>query len=326
MLPDVGTSFTECKIKVDAVLLAKPILILYQLLHGREVRVIRGNPIAVHEVEIMGTAAGRQRHRFLKSGTRFSDPTEFGEKPAEIAMDYIVLGRKRNRLYIMCDRGLWHALSYNNLGDTLANLGNTEEAEARLRQAIDLNPNYAEAYYNLANALRARGKLEEAVAHYRHALALMPNFVVALNNLGVTLSRQGKPEEAAAQFERVIQLESHNAGAHYNLGNILREKANYAAAIAHYQQALAQRPDYADAWNNMGATFAEQGDINAAREAYEKAVKADPTRAAYHRNLASSKRFESSDDPQLVVIEKLALDTASVPESERMCVLSSLSG
>ena len=211
-----------------------------------------------------------------------------------------------------------HALSYNNLGDTLANLGNTEEAEARLRQAIDLNPNYAEAYYNLANALRARGKLEEAVAHYRHALALMPNFVVALNNLGVTLSRQGKPEEAAAQFERVIQLESHNAGAHYNLGNILRGKANYAAAIAHYKQALAQRPDYADAWNNMGAAFAEQGDINAAREAYEKAVKADPTRAAYHRNLASSKRFESSDDPQLVVIEKLALDTASVPESERM--------
>jgi hypothetical protein len=57
----------------------------------------------------MGTAAGRQRHRFLKRGTRFSDPTEFGEKPAEIAMDYSVLGRKRNRLYIMCDRGLWHA-------------------------------------------------------------------------------------------------------------------------------------------------------------------------------------------------------------------------
>lgn len=210
-----------------------------------------------------------------------------------------------------------HAFSYNNLGNTLANLGNTEEAEARLRQAIDLNPNYAEAHYNLANVLGAQRKLEEAVAHYRHALALMPNFILALNNLGTTLSRQGELEEAAAQFERVIELESHNADAHYNLGNILREKPDYAATIAHYQQALALRPDYADAWNNMGAVLAEQGDIDAARKAYQKAVEADPARAAYHRNLASSKRFEASDDPQLVVMENLALDTASVPEPER---------
>ena len=211
-----------------------------------------------------------------------------------------------------------HAFSYNNLGNTLANLGNPQEAEARLRRAIDLNPNYAEAHYNLANALGAQGKLDEAVAHYRHALALMPNFVIALNNLGTTLDRQGKPEEAAAQFRRAIQLEPHNAGAHYNLGNILRGKSDYAAAIAHYKQALALRPDYADAWNNMGASFAEQGDIDAARGAYQKAVETDPTRAAYHRNLTSSKRFDSPDDPQLLVMEKLALETASVPESERI--------
>jgi tetratricopeptide (TPR) repeat protein len=211
-----------------------------------------------------------------------------------------------------------HAFSYNNLGNTLANLGNMEEAEARLRRAIDLNPNYAEAHYNLANALGAQNKLEMAVAHYRQALALMPNLVIALNNLGTTLIRQGKADEAAAQFRQVIQLEAHNAGAYYNLGNILRGKLDYAAAIVHYKQALALRPDYADAWNNMGAAFAEQGDIDASREAYQKAVEADPTRAAYHRNLASSKRFEFSDDPQLLVMEKLALDTASVPESERM--------
>ena len=198
------------------------------------------------------------------------------------------------------------------------NLGNPEEAEARLRRAIELKPDYAEAHYNLANALGAQGKLEEAVAHYRCALALVPNFINAHNNLGTTLNRQGKLEEAAAQFRRVIELEPQNARAHYNLGNILREKPDYAAAIAHYKQALAPRPDYADAWNNMGAALAEQGDIDAARDAYQKAVEADPTRAAYHRNLASAKQFESPDDPQLAVMEKLALDTAPVPEPERI--------
>ena len=67
----------------------------------------------------------------------------------------------------------------------------------------------------------------------------------------------------------------------------------------------------------MGAALAERGDLDAAREAYQKAVEADPTRAAYHRNLANSKRFEPGD-PQLAVMERLARDPASMPERERI--------
>src|SRR5436190_14128603 len=44
---------------------------------------------------------------------------------------------------------------------------------------------------------------------------------------------------------------------------------------------------------------------------------ADPTRAAYHRNLANSKRFEP-DDPQLAVMEALTRDPRAVPEHERI--------
>ena len=95
-------------------------------------------------------------------------------------------------------------------------------------------------------------------------------------------------------------------------------KTDYEAAIAHYKQALAVKPDFADAWNNLGAALAvEQGDLDAAREAYQKAVEADPTRAAYHRNLATLKRFQPGD-PQLAAMEQLIRNLASVPEQERV--------
>jgi tetratricopeptide (TPR) repeat protein len=115
----------------------------------------------------------------------------------------------------------------------------------------------------------------------------------------------------------VLELEPGNARAHYNLGNMLRAKTDYEAAIAHYKQALAGKPDFVDAWNNMGVVLAERGDIDDAREAYQKAVEADPTRAAYHRNLASSKRFEPGDS-QLAVMEQLIKNPASVPEPARV--------
>jgi tetratricopeptide (TPR) repeat protein len=210
-----------------------------------------------------------------------------------------------------------HALTYNNLGNALTDLGRLAEGEASLRRAIAIKPDYAGAHYNLGNALGAQGKLDDAVAHYRRSVALAPDVANAHNNLGTTLEQQGKLEEATAAFRRAIELEPHHAGAHYNLGNVLRAQTDYAAAIAHYKQSLAARPNYADAWNNMGAALAEQGDLDAAREAYQKAVEVDPTRAAYHRNLADSKRF-GPGDPQLAVLEQLAANPATVPEKERI--------
>jgi len=210
-----------------------------------------------------------------------------------------------------------HALAYNNLGNALAELGQVQEGEAQLRRALELKPDYPEAHYNLANTLGEQGKLNDAVAHYRRALALAPNFINAHNNLGTTLEQQGKVSEAAAQFRRVLALEPQNVSAHYNLGNMLRAKTDYDGAIAHYKQALAGKPDFADAWNNMGTAFAERGDLDAALEAYQNAVEADPTRAAYHRNLASSKRFKPGD-PQLAVLEQLLRNPGSVPPHERV--------
>jgi tetratricopeptide (TPR) repeat protein len=210
-----------------------------------------------------------------------------------------------------------HALSYNNLGNLLADMGCTEEGIAHLTHAVEFKPDYPEAHYNLANALATQGKLDDAVAHYRRAVALAPNFINAHNNLGTVLDRQGKSDEAEAQYRRVLALEPHNARAHYNIGNLCRDKTDHDAAIAHYKRAIAGAPDFADAWNNLGALLAECGDLVAAREAYEKAVAAGPTRAAYHRNLANSKRFTPGDS-QLASMEQLIRDIDSVPEAERI--------
>jgi tetratricopeptide (TPR) repeat protein len=210
-----------------------------------------------------------------------------------------------------------HALASNNLGNALTELGRVREGEAQLRRTLELKPDYPEAHYNLANTLAAQGKFDDAVVHYSSALALAPDFINAHNNLGTALEQQGRVDEAAAQFRRVLELEPQHPGAHYNLGNILRAKTDYEAAIVHYKQALAGKPNFADAWNNMGAALAERGDLDAALEAYQKTVEADPTRAAYHRNLANSKRYEPGD-PQLAVMEQLTQNLASVPEHERV--------
>ena len=65
-----------------------------------------------------------------------------------------------------------HHETHSNLGVTLKELGRLEEAEASLRQAIALKPDYAEAHSNLGITLHELGRLDEAEASYLQAIAL----------------------------------------------------------------------------------------------------------------------------------------------------------
>jgi tetratricopeptide (TPR) repeat protein len=57
--------------------------------------------------------------------------------------------------------------------------GTYDEAAARFRRAIDINPNSHFAHFFLAACLAQLGRLEEARAAARAALALAPAFTLA---------------------------------------------------------------------------------------------------------------------------------------------------
>jgi hypothetical protein len=92
------------------------------------------------------------------------------------------------------------------LGVTLKELGRLEEAEASLRLAIALKPNYVPAHYNLGNTLQVLGRLEEAEASYKKSIELKPDYAEAHGNLGITLNAMGLKESALQHFERNLHL------------------------------------------------------------------------------------------------------------------------
>ena len=83
----------------------------------------------------------------------------------------------------------------------------------------------AKAYNYLGIAYRQQGFLEEAIASYRQAIQLEPNYADAHNNLGVALSQQGLLEEAIASYQRLVELEPNLASAQHNLREAQRRLA-----------------------------------------------------------------------------------------------------
>ena len=126
-----------------------------------------------------------------------------------------------------------------------------DEAEASLRRAIQIKPDYAEAHNNLGLAFQDLGRLDEAEAGLRRAIQIKPDYAEAYSNLGITLKALGRLDEAEVCYRRALQIKPNYADAHYNLGNTLHELSRLAEAEASYRRALQIKPDLAEAHSNL---------------------------------------------------------------------------
>src|SRR5262249_27321538 len=67
-----------------------------------------------------------------------------------------------------------NAVAHNDLAVLLAGRGEIEDAVIHLREALRIDPRYADAHYNLTNDLLAVDRIDEAAALSREELALWP--------------------------------------------------------------------------------------------------------------------------------------------------------
>jgi protein O-GlcNAc transferase len=234
------------------------------------------------------------------------------------------------------------AVAYCNLGDAFLGLGRPEDAVASYRQAITLQPDYAEAHFSLGIAFQNRGRMSDAAACYREAIAIRPDYAGAHNNLGHILQiqnrpdeairhcldalaldpdfveaycnmgnafqAQGKLEEAVECHRRTIVLRPGYAEGHSNLGNVLRSQGRLDEAIAHLRAAVALKPDFAEAYCNMGNALQAQGKLDEAIEVYRQAIVLKPDLVEAQNNLAAVLiRLGRMDEAILYCRQALAL-------------------
>ena len=176
---------------------------------------------------------------------------------------------------------------------TLAELGHLDEAALCLRQALTLQPDYAEAYYNLGNVLVNQKKPQEAVAQFHRALELRPAYGEVYNNLGLALIELRRSAEAVVILQQGVRLrpvaESHN-----NLGLALADLGRFEEAEACHREALRLNPAFVDAHGNLANLYKEQGRLDEALAGYQGPSRAFPPKKSPGRNIPAKRRAPSA--------------------------------
>jgi hypothetical protein len=74
-------------------------------------------------------------------------------------------------------------MAHNNLGNALQDEGRFPEAIEQYKQALQIDPNYADAHNDMGNALYRSGKISEAMEEYEQTLRIDPNYPNMRDNL-----------------------------------------------------------------------------------------------------------------------------------------------
>ena len=181
-------------------------------------------------------------------------------------------------------------VAHNNLGESLAQQGRLDDAEAHFAAAIQINPLFADAHHNMGMSLVRRGKPGDAIAEFTRAIEIAPNFTDAHNKLGAALANQGNLSAAIASFSRALEIDPNYASARANLGSAYEQQGRTREAIEAYSEAL---PLIADAAMSaqihfkLGRLLEKSGRKDEASQHYREAVRLKPDYAQAQQALTA---------------------------------------
>jgi len=154
-------------------------------------------------------------------------------------------------------------------GIALSVMNRSDEAIAKLKEAVALDPAAWKAWNALASEYDSRGDWPQAEAAYERAVSLSSSSALALNNRGFSRLLQRRPDEAIPDFVAALQKNPGMAAARTNLRMAMAMRGDYDRSIAGSTQ-----ENEAATLNNAGFAAMMRGDYAQAENLLERAMKA----------------------------------------------------
>jgi tetratricopeptide (TPR) repeat protein len=143
--------------------------------------------------------------------------------------------------------------------------------------APEVNPNdplAATMLMQQGQALQGEGRIDDAMAKYRAALTLQPANPTIHNLLGVAELQRGNAPKAIEHLTRALQLAPSYSDARVNRGTAYLQGNRLAEAEADFLTVLTDRtyPNRTWVFTKLGLLYLQRGDLAAAEENLRKAA------------------------------------------------------
>lgn len=196
-----------------------------------------------------------------------------------------------------------------------------EEAERFLRDAVRLDPDYADAHVSLGNLLMREGKPMEGIAHFERALASDPTHAQAHSSLGMVAMQQGEWARARDHFEQSVAALPTMSDTRHKLAICLMQLDEPARAVDQLRASLRLTPSNRNAQRLLGFALVTADRLEEARDVARTILSDDPQDGYAHHVLgrvaAAEKRFAEAMHHYQTALDSDAVNSELQQDLER---------
>ena len=169
--------------------------------------------------------------------------------------------------------------------DSLTAFRYRNEAVGHLQKAVTIHPTYKNAWLLLGNAFYYLNNFDQAITSFKQALVIDPEYADASKNMGLAYRDGGRIAgesfgdlpKATAYLKQAVSLLPDDYEAHRLAGIAFGFNGNKLEAISYFQRAAQLKPDLSDAWFNLGTAYYQAGDPKNGLIFHQKAISLDPS-------------------------------------------------
>ena len=152
-----------------------------------------------------------------------------------------------------------------------------EQAETKLKDAINLNSMYVHAFHELGLVYLQKKQNDEALKNFNAAIELSPNNPIRYETVADILMKMQKWEEAEEYLMKAVKLELVYPVLYSNLGKVLFAQKKTDKAAKFFEKALVKEPDNTSYLNSLGICYKDLGKFREAIDSYNLALKYRPS-------------------------------------------------
>src|SRR5262249_39684908 len=157
------------------------------------------------------------------------------------------------------------------LGAALARLYRYDEALSALKTAVQRDPKDAKAFNLLGwTVLNGGGDLDAAEAAFKQALTLNPKYANAEAGLGQVQLGRKETSNARATFNRAVELDNTEPAANQGVGHLALRANDYAAAESQFRTALRYAPLEVVSYLDLAISLLDQDRADEAKHRREQ--------------------------------------------------------
>lgn len=218
-----------------------------------------------------------------------------------LAMDHIRAGRKSEATEVLRQALRGNADNIDAMrclaGLYLRDGENLSDAEALLRRAVSVAPDYIAAWMMLGAMLHDATRHTDAIECFQNAISVEPDNAAAWGGLGNGYAHIGDTKTSIAAYSRAIELNPDAPGPNLGLGHVLKTIGDQAGALRAYRAAIKVKPDFGEVYWSMAnlKVFRFEEDEVAAMERQVERTELTSS-ADIHFRFALGKAYEDKRD------------------------------